>query len=294
MCAKTEVLASKKDQPEPPDCGHNDWDNLRVKNGKTHLRCRVCDVKKRTKATHEKCVLFPKGKCEDPACTLLHIHAYKSEDKEKEFLERTKAKAELQKLKGLVQDNTRSAQPQPKPQTQPKSQPKPQTQPLPQPRLQPNRMTGPFMMQPPPHPGLAVLPHTQHTVHPCQPHHTVHPYQHHHTVHAHQHQHHPQQVAQPPFFPDAHQQQALQWSPYGSEWDRYDSPQHAQQGMWQQAMRAEPEQGGQEEKRPAHTDQAEEGDTRVVACNVGAHPAPAPRRRACSLPSPRPRRERTK
>ena len=30
---------------EGTSCTHNDWDNVRVKCNKTHLRCRVCSFK---------------------------------------------------------------------------------------------------------------------------------------------------------------------------------------------------------------------------------------------------------
>ena len=79
--------------PEGTSCTHNDWDNLRVKCKKTHLRCRVCCYKWNVVLEAcEKCSKFPKGNCLHPTCTLLHIHAYKCKVKEEAFLEKQRWK----------------------------------------------------------------------------------------------------------------------------------------------------------------------------------------------------------
>ena len=78
---------------EGTSCTHNDWDNLRVKGSRTHLRCRVCSCKRNVVLEAcEKCSKFPKGNCTDPTCTLLHIHAYKSKVKEEAFLHKQRRK----------------------------------------------------------------------------------------------------------------------------------------------------------------------------------------------------------
>eukprot|EP00754_Rhynchopus_humris_P015797 Rhum_TRINITY_DN14475_c1_g1::Rhum_TRINITY_DN14475_c1_g1_i2::g.90032::m.90032 len=65
---------------EPP-CRHNDWDNQRVKNNKTMLKCRTCD-KKWVTSIRKRCSRFLRGACTlGDDCTLLHIHKYKNPEK---------------------------------------------------------------------------------------------------------------------------------------------------------------------------------------------------------------------
>ena len=94
MCVRSNKdITPEPVAPEGTSCTHNDWDNLRVKCKKTHLRCRVCCYEWNVSLMScEECSKFPKGNCSDPTCTLLHIHAYKCKVKEEAFLEKQRRK----------------------------------------------------------------------------------------------------------------------------------------------------------------------------------------------------------
>ena len=75
MCAESPVV---------PPCGHNDWDNQRVKRKVIMLKCRQCQKKWKTPLNNlRRCSRYLKDACnlgED--CKLLHIHKYKNPQKE--------------------------------------------------------------------------------------------------------------------------------------------------------------------------------------------------------------------
>eukprot|EP01062_Namystynia_karyoxenos_P000037 TRINITY_DN1000_c0_g1_i10.p1 TRINITY_DN1000_c0_g1~~TRINITY_DN1000_c0_g1_i10.p1 ORF type:complete len:498 (+),score=77.19 TRINITY_DN1000_c0_g1_i10:113-1495(+) len=63
----------------PRPCGHNDWDNVRMKNMVTCLRCRVCQgIWHLTQCKRQGCVDFSKGRCQQgDLCPALHVHRRK-------------------------------------------------------------------------------------------------------------------------------------------------------------------------------------------------------------------------
>ena len=75
---------SANDFPKPP-CGHNNWDNIRVKKGFFGLRCRSCLANwKAPIKLVAKCPAFFNGYCPNGVnCPLPHIHRYKNPEKEK-------------------------------------------------------------------------------------------------------------------------------------------------------------------------------------------------------------------
>eukprot|EP00756_Hemistasia_phaeocysticola_P011131 Hpha_TRINITY_DN15090_c5_g3::TRINITY_DN15090_c5_g3_i3::g.123401::m.123401 len=58
-------------------CGHNSWDNVRIRRGWVVLRCRECDAKWRQRPhSNERCPDFPtpQGCARGDACPQLHVH----------------------------------------------------------------------------------------------------------------------------------------------------------------------------------------------------------------------------
>eukprot|EP01060_Flectonema_neradi_P017244 TRINITY_DN240_c3_g3_i2.p1 TRINITY_DN240_c3_g3~~TRINITY_DN240_c3_g3_i2.p1 ORF type:complete len:172 (+),score=35.47 TRINITY_DN240_c3_g3_i2:89-604(+) len=66
-------------------CAHNSWDNVRIKNGTTTLRCRMCQLQWKT--AHQqlpRCGVF----LNDPTachegCQLVHVHPFKQNLRER-------------------------------------------------------------------------------------------------------------------------------------------------------------------------------------------------------------------
>ena len=66
-------------------CTHNSWDNVRIKNGTTTLRCRMCQLQWKT--AHQqlpRCGSFlnDPNSCDDD-CQLVHVHPFKQNLKER-------------------------------------------------------------------------------------------------------------------------------------------------------------------------------------------------------------------
>eukprot|EP01059_Diplonema_ambulator_P003010 TRINITY_DN12662_c0_g1_i1.p1 TRINITY_DN12662_c0_g1~~TRINITY_DN12662_c0_g1_i1.p1 ORF type:complete len:262 (+),score=35.69 TRINITY_DN12662_c0_g1_i1:53-838(+) len=72
-----------------PPCGHNDWDNVRIKKGNHSLRCRVCQSQWRVHhSCFSRCIPFLKGRCElGASCPNVHLNQYKEglADRRKRF-----------------------------------------------------------------------------------------------------------------------------------------------------------------------------------------------------------------
>ena len=83
--------ATNDDKPRPgavqnpAPCGHNTWDNVRIKKGNHSLRCRLCQ--KQWKVHHSfftRCNLFLKGRCDlGASCSQVHVYQYKEGLKER-------------------------------------------------------------------------------------------------------------------------------------------------------------------------------------------------------------------
>ena len=65
--------------PQEAPCGHNSWDNVRIKKGEITFRCRECQAQWRTEvANTTRCNDFQSGNCSrGTACHDLHVHAHK-------------------------------------------------------------------------------------------------------------------------------------------------------------------------------------------------------------------------
>eukprot|EP01059_Diplonema_ambulator_P001901 TRINITY_DN11571_c4_g1_i1.p1 TRINITY_DN11571_c4_g1~~TRINITY_DN11571_c4_g1_i1.p1 ORF type:complete len:420 (+),score=62.89 TRINITY_DN11571_c4_g1_i1:109-1260(+) len=65
--------------PQESPCGHNSWDNVRIKKGDITFRCRICQSQWRTEvANSTRCADFQAGHCDKgSSCPSLHVHAHK-------------------------------------------------------------------------------------------------------------------------------------------------------------------------------------------------------------------------
>ncbi|KAJ9437488.1 hypothetical protein DIPPA_34795 [Diplonema papillatum] len=66
-------------ESEARPCDHNNWDDVRTRNGVKVLRCRVCQKQfKLISKTVPRCAQFlQEGTCEKPVCSQLHVHKKK-------------------------------------------------------------------------------------------------------------------------------------------------------------------------------------------------------------------------
>eukprot|EP01059_Diplonema_ambulator_P006691 TRINITY_DN1630_c0_g1_i1.p1 TRINITY_DN1630_c0_g1~~TRINITY_DN1630_c0_g1_i1.p1 ORF type:complete len:163 (+),score=29.99 TRINITY_DN1630_c0_g1_i1:133-621(+) len=70
---------SKRNEPTVRPCEHNDWDDVRTRNGFKVLRCRVCQGRwKLLSRGVKRCMAFLHDKCDDGAsCGLMHVRRKK-------------------------------------------------------------------------------------------------------------------------------------------------------------------------------------------------------------------------
>eukprot|EP01059_Diplonema_ambulator_P029567 TRINITY_DN4913_c0_g1_i1.p1 TRINITY_DN4913_c0_g1~~TRINITY_DN4913_c0_g1_i1.p1 ORF type:complete len:144 (+),score=32.68 TRINITY_DN4913_c0_g1_i1:618-1049(+) len=72
------VHAEYEDAVRP--CSHNDWDDVRTRNGFKVLRCRICQGRwKLPSQSVPRCMEFLHNRCEaGPECVLLHVRRKKN------------------------------------------------------------------------------------------------------------------------------------------------------------------------------------------------------------------------
>eukprot|EP01059_Diplonema_ambulator_P010657 TRINITY_DN2066_c1_g3_i1.p2 TRINITY_DN2066_c1_g3~~TRINITY_DN2066_c1_g3_i1.p2 ORF type:complete len:140 (+),score=31.74 TRINITY_DN2066_c1_g3_i1:43-420(+) len=68
-----------RDEDTVRPCDHNDWDDVRTRNGFKVLRCRICQGRwKLPSRSVPRCMEFLHDKCEaGPTCVLLHVRRKK-------------------------------------------------------------------------------------------------------------------------------------------------------------------------------------------------------------------------